>query len=297
MRIHGRSFKSGWTLCFLGFALFSQTAENAPAFGQGTGVTSTKDLAAILNKTAQYSNKLENVIFDFTCLEEIKETIDPLLDDLKPYEMATDWTRVPPGAGQPLKIKTSYNYDYQCIREGGKIREKRVLLEENGKKKNVPNSELQTASFVFGNALLAPVSLFAEWNQPYYDYSMGGIEKVNRIPAVIIEVKPKSGAGDARCSYGKAWIDPATADILRIEWRDTHVDNWDQLEKRGKRFFRTPRVTLHSELKIEKNGVRFPNAFNIEEAYVDEKGRAFVRSKVEVVYKDFKFFTVEVDIK
>jgi len=54
---------------------------------------------------------------------------------------------------------------------------------------------------------------------------------------------------------------------------------------------------MGSELKIEKNGVRFPNALSIEEAYVDENGRAFVRSKVDVVYTDFKFFTVEVDIK
>ena len=60
---------------------------------------------------------------------------------------------------------------------------------------------------------------------------------------------------------------------------------------------RTPRLTMGSELKIEKNGMRFPNALSIEEAYVNEDGRAFVRSKVDVVYRDFKFFTVEVDIK
>jgi hypothetical protein len=297
MRIHGRSFKSGWTLCFLGFALFSQTAENSPAFGQGTGVASTQGLAVILKKTAQYSNKLENVIFDFTCLEDIKETIDPLLDVLKPYEMMTDWTHVYSGAGQPRKIKTSYTYDYQCIREGGKIREKRILLEENGKKKNVRNSELQTASFVFGNALLAPVSLFSDRFQSYYDYFICGTEKINKVLAVIIEVKPKAGTDNAKCSYGKAWIDSATAEILKIEWREKHVGNWDLFEKRGEKFLRTPRLTMGSELKIEKNGMRFPNALSIEEAYVDKKDRAFVRSKVEVVYKNFKFFTVEVDIK
>ncbi len=297
MRSHGRSFKSGWTLCFLALALFSQTAENTPAFGQGSGVASTPDLVVILKKTAEYSDKLENVIFDFYCLEKIEETIDPLLDVLKPYEMTMDWTRYAPGAGQPSRIRTSYTYDYQCLREGGEIREKRVLLEENGRKKNVPNAMLQTASFVFGNALLAPVSLFAKQFQTYYDYSIVGTEKIDKVLAVIVEVKPKAGAVDTRCSYGRAWIDPATADILRIEWRDTHVENWDQLEKRGKRFLRTPRVTLRSELKIEKNGVRFPSAFNIEEAYLNDKGRVFVRSKVGVVYKDFKFFKVEVEVK
>jgi hypothetical protein len=297
MRSYERPFKSGWTLYFLALALFSQTAENTPAFGQASGAVSTPDLSAILKKAAEYSDKLESVIFDFYCLEKIEETIDPLLDVLKPYEMTMDWTRYAPGAGQPSRIRTSYSYDYQCLRNGGKISEKRVLLEENGRKKNVPDAALQTASFVFGNSQLAPVSLFAERYQSSYDYSIVGTEKVDKVLAVIIEVKPKTGAVDARCSYGKAWIDSATADILRIEWRDTHVGNWDVFKKRGERFLRTPRLTMRSELKTEKNGVRFPSALNIEEAYVNEKGRAFIRSKVKVVYSDFKFFKVEVEVK
>ena len=292
-----RLFKSRWTLCFLGLTLSLQAAENTPAYGQGGSSAARPDLAVILKKTAEYSRKLENVIFDFTCLEEIKETIDPLLDGLKPYEMATDWTRVFPGAGQPHKIRNTFSYDYQCIRQGEKIREKRILLEENGKKKNVPNAELQTASLVFGNALLAPISIFAERNQLDYDYSIAGTEKVNKVLAVVIEAKQKAGAVGARCSYSKAWLDPTTAEILKIEWRDTHVGNWELFVKRGEKFLRTPRLTMGSELKIEKNGMRFPNALSIEEAYVDENSRAFVRSKVDVVYKDFKFFTVEVDIK
>ncbi len=33
-----------------------------------------------------------------------------------------------------------------------------------------------------------------------------------------------------------------------------------------------------------------------EEAYLNDVGRAAVRSKTEVIYKDFKFFAVEVEV-
>lgn len=52
-----------------------------------------------------------------------------------------------------------------------------------------------------------------------------------------------------------------------------------------------------SEFQAEKNGLRFPTQLYIEEAYLDKRGRPFVRSKTTVTYKDFKFFTVEVEIK
>jgi len=286
MRFKRRLSRIDSAFLLSGIMLSSQIVGIASASARQGNTLVKPDLSVILKATAEYCRKLENVIFDFTCLEEIKETIDPLLDVLKPYE-----------AGQPKKIRNTFSYDYQCIHQGGKIREKRILLEENGKKKNVPNAELHTLSLVFGNALLAPISIFAERNQPDYDYSIAGIEKINKIQLIVVEAKQKAGADNARCSYGKAWIEPTTAEIIKIEWRETHIGNWDLFEKRGEKFLRTPRLTMGSELKIEKNGMQFPNALNIEEAYVDVKGRAFVRSKVEVVYKDFKFFTVEVDIK
>jgi hypothetical protein len=53
---------------------------------------------------------------------------------------------------------------------------------------------------------------------------------------------------------------------------------------------------VRTEFQIEKNGLRFPTDWYIEEAYLTKPGRAFIRSKTRVTYKDFKFFTVEVHI-
>jgi hypothetical protein len=297
MYVLRRLFGIGSTSFLVAIMLYSYVGRSASASARQGSIPAKPDLNVILKATAEYSRKLENVIFDFTCLEEIKETIDPLLDVFEPSDLALDRTRVHPLAGQIRKIKASFIHDYQCIRQGGKIRESRILLEEDEKKKHVPNAELKTANFVFGNALLAPISLFAERNQPAYDFAIIGMENINRIQSVVIEAKQKALADNAKCSYGKAWIDPTTSEILKMEWRETHIGNWDLFEKRGEKFLRTPRLTMGSELKIEKNGMRFPNALSIEEAYVDENGRAFVRTKVDVAYKDFKFFTVEVEIR
>jgi hypothetical protein len=46
-----------------------------------------------------------------------------------------------------------------------------------------------------------------------------------------------------------------------------------------------------------KNGIRFPSRLFVEEAYISAWGRAFVRSETAVVYRNFRFFTVEVEIR
>jgi len=194
------------------------------------------------------------------------------------------------------KIKNSYIYDYQCIRSGSAIQEVRTLLKENGKDRSEPNAVLKTSVVVFGTALLGPVGLFGERYQPQYDYALAGRDRIDKRPVIIIDATPKPGMPATRNLYGKAWVDPVTADILRIEWSESRVGRHEIFEKRGERFRRTPRLTIRSEFSAEKNGIRFPSHMVIEEAYVGKSGRGFIRSRTDVTYKDFRFFTVEVEV-
>ena len=125
-----------------------------------------------------------------------------------------------------------------------------------------------------------------------YDYKIAGKGKIGGRPVVVIDVKPRQDAPEAKNLYGKAWIDAATFDILKIEWSEKRVGRYDIFRRRGEKYKREPRLTLISEFNAEKNGIRFPSRLIIEEAYVGNLGRAFVRSKTTVTYKDFKFFTV-----
>ena len=70
-------------------------------------------------------------------------------------------------------------------------------------------------------------------------------------------------------------------------------------EKRGERYGMKPRIKITSEFEVEKNGIRFPTRHLIEEAYVGPATMStpskFVRSRITVIYKDFRFFTVSVE--
>lgn len=266
-------------------------------------------LEVILEKASAYCAKLESSAFDFVCREEIAETIDPSLE--AGFKSASPSIVTGPGdSGAAVrytgptvtlrsvrKIKHSYVYDYQCVRAGRTIREVRTLLRENGKKKVVPNADLATSIIVFANALMGPVGLFGERFRGSYDFAVAGEAKIDKARVIIVDATPRPGAPPTRNLYGKAWIDPATGDILRIEWSQNRVGHYGIFEERGKKFGRTPRLVIRSDFSAEKNGIRFPSRLVVEEAYLKESGKAFVRSKTEVVYTDFKFFSVEYDVR
>lgn len=258
-------------------------------------------LGPLLAKAAEYCRRLEASAFDFVCREEIAETIDPNLEiDRRTPPPQSEWNDyIGPTIriSRARKIKSTYVYDYQCVRAGRTIREVRTQLEENGKRKVVPNAELRTSVVVWGTALLAPAGIFAERFQQDYDFTVAGNEKIGAAPVVVVDAKPKPGAPASRSLFGKAWIDPSNGDILRIEWSESRVGRFDIFAKRGQIYKRTPRLVIRSEFSAEKNGVRFPSRLSVEEAYLNDAGKAFVRSRTEVVYKDFKFFTVEVEVK
>ena len=263
-------------------------------------------LETLLERTTEYCRKLESSAFDFVCREEISESIDPALDVRTQGNGLTVVTEVPGStrySGPTLvirsvrKIKRSYVYDYQCVRAGRTIREVRTQLKENGKKKVVPNADLATTIVVFGNALMAPVNLFGERFRSGYDFSIAGEDKIGKARVLVVDATPRPSAPPTRNLYGKAWLDPKTGDILRIEWSENRVGHYDIFEERGRKFKRTPRLTIRSDFSAEKNGIRFPSRLDVEEAYFTDKGKGFVRSKTEVVYTDFKFFSVAYDVR
>ena len=56
----------------------------------------------------------------------------------------------------------------------------------------------------------------------------------------------------------------------------------------------TPIIKSTSEYDFKKKGIKFPSKYFIEEIYLIRKRKSFTRSKTEVIYKDYKFFTVEI---
>jgi hypothetical protein len=249
-------------------------------------------LDEILQREAEYCRRLELAALDFVCIEDITEKIDQSKDiNLVKWSSPRD---------RPLtSVKRTFLYDFQFIRKGGSIKETRTLLKLNGRDMEVKDAKLETGNFIYKNAVLAPVGIFGDKWHESFNYKITGDATVGGRSCLIISAVPKGTQPEIDFLSGRAFIDKATLDILKIEWSEQKIGNYEAFVKRGERYKMKPRISVTSEFEAEKNGIRFPTRHLIEEAYfgaagMDSPGK-FVRSRTTVLYRDFKFFTVSVE--
>ncbi len=256
-------------------------------------------LTAILKKTREYCAKLENAAFHFVCLEEVTEKI------CIPEGLTQDMTAVNlrdlDSSTHRLKRtgKTDVNtflYDYQLIRKEGQDEETRILLEKNRKKIHRKNAELEIQQFRYEKLIFGPSGLLSQYWQRYYDYEIVREEMLNGEKVVVIEAVPKASLIE-KYPFGKVWVRESDFAILKIEWDEKSLESLQSIKERAERYRAEPRITLISEFGYEKKGIRFPSRFTFEEAYLSAKGEKFVRLEITVVYRDYKFFIVDVDVK
>lgn len=276
------------------FILFN-LHQNISAQNYSKEKTDQIKLVEILKKTGEYCRRLENAIFNFVCLEEISERIDHSRDIKEDTA-----SRVYNGIYFKVPLKkierNNYIYDYQLIRKEGKTKERRILLKENGKKRYEKYAQLKTAMFYYENVIFGPLGLLSEYWQSYHDYKIVSEEIMNGEKTAVIEAIPKSSLKQYHL-FGKIWIKESDFSILKIEWDQKSMINSPIIETTAKHLQAEPKITLISEYKFEKSGVRFPSSYRIEEAYINKKGKKFIRSETTVTYKDYKFFTVETEVK
>lgn len=252
------------TFILLSIQIYSQ-ADNSKKSDQ-------EELEIILKKCAEYCEKLSNSVLDFVCMEKITETLNP------------------------QRTTNTYTYDYQMIRKNNQIRDRRILLEENGNKKHEEDALLKTKRYKHHDIIFGPIGLLAELWQSQYDYKIIQRKRFKGDKVVIIEATPNDKKTTSH-PYGKVWIREGDFCIVKIEWDQRSLGNLDVLEDDAKRFNSTPEVKIYAEYAFEKNGIRFPSKYNIVETYYRERVRYLTRSRILTTYKDYKFFTVESAVK
>jgi hypothetical protein len=238
-------------------------------------------LPGILKKVASYCKRLEAISLNFFCIEEIDEkTVNAVQQK-----------------GKILKKKSitenKYTYGYQLIRDENKVREKRILLKQNGWEREVENAPLKTR-FKYKNIVYGPSS-FNQRSQPYYQYQIIGKRSWHDKNALIVEATPNY-EGDQCFASGKFWVDEKDYSILRIEIYQQSIKNFAEIEDMAKKHGVEPRLTIINEYDILKNGIRFPSRVYYEEAYKNRKGKLIIQSQAYVTFKDYRFFTVETKV-
>jgi hypothetical protein len=244
-------------------------------------------LEDILLHLAQYCDKFGDSVLFFRCNEEIEETINTPAKIVKP-----------PGVTFMGKIeKNRFVYDYQLIRKEREIREQRILVEENGTKRNDPDAPLKLKRTPYHHLIAGPIGLFSQYWQQFYDYRIEGADRVHGERAVIIEVTPKPNQ-EIENLYGKAWVRKSDFSVLKIEYNQKSMNDYEEIRALAEKSKLVPDITIITEFAFEKNGIRFPSRCSISESYakIDRPEFKYNKSKLTVTYSNYQFFTVETEV-
>jgi hypothetical protein len=169
------------------------------------------------------------------------------------------------------------------------------LLKRNGIKKNVKNADLELRAYRYTKLIFGPIALLSQFWQSYHHYKILREEDLNGEKAVVIESIPIKFSKENPL-FGKIWVKADDFSILKIEWTPKSMGFSQQIREISRKYQAEPDITFFEEFNIEKNGIRFPSRYYIEEAYMTEKGKRFVRVKQNVILKDYMFFTVGTEV-
>ena len=256
-----------------------------------------QELEEILKNCAEYCQRLENITLYFVCEENITEVINTrYLSRVAPTRTTLGSKLKQEEDSSPWSDRKTFVYDYQLNRKGSFIDEQRILLKENGKKKNVGNARLQTKRFQHKYVVYGPIGLLGRKQQEKFDYSILKEVLYKGSKAVIIEATPKF-PDEFDALYGKIWVGKEDSCILKIEWNPISMTNYEEIEKIAQQSHASPKLQFVSEYGFEKNKIRFPNRYCVEEIYIFPRGQRFNRSKTTVLYDKYKFFIVETAVK
>lgn len=249
-------------------------------------------LDIILEKCAEYCDRLSNAVLHFVCTERVIQEVF----QGGPIDLHTN-------LGHPVIISTrsklekkEFVYDYQLYYKDNQISEVRHLLEEDGKEKREEFAELKGLRFEHKNVILGPIGLLSRKWQQHHNYRILKREKFKGQDVWVIEAVPKPNQETGHL-YGKIWVSQKDFSILRIEWNQQAIKGYEQLIEECKKNNLEPFFTLISEYTFLKNGIRFPSSYEMKEEYSYWGNRKNLAAKKVVTYDNYKFFTVETKVE
>jgi hypothetical protein len=253
-------------------------------------------LKKILEAAGDYCEQLKTMALNFICHENIREKTREfekmLLFRLGPDKprrfLALDDLRT------VKTVKNSYVYDYQMIKKGDDFKEKRDLLEENGKKKSKKDVELQTLRMSAKYLVFGPVGFLSKSWQPRFQYEIVGAESIHKKNSIVIRAVPREIREENYC-FGRIWLDESDSSILQIEWEPQSIANLKEAVESSIGELKR-KITWTVAYDIVKNGVRFPMAQSIKEIYITKSGKEHIKYEAEYIYDKYKFFTVKTEV-
>lgn len=273
----------------------------------------SRELQKILDGCAEYCKRLAGAALDFICEETTKEIN---------YDI---YVRSPPGssglsfktqggsgnevitivsgkgalASDPHRTKINrYVCDYQMVKKGNQIEERRVIIKENGRLAAEGKKMLDEKRFSILKPLFATTKVLDHSRQSLFNFRLLKDDKVQGKVTYVIEAIARPG-GASGVQRARIWVDRTNFQILRSEIRGMPAEGYEFIFKDASQFKVNPRFTMTSTYKVEKNGLLFPDHVNVLVVY---PWNFYIQSKKiklesEIHYEKYKFFTVETEHK
>lgn len=221
-------------------------------------------IQTILDGTAAYCDRLEHAAFRFTCLERVKQR-------------SRRWGR------------HKFVYDYQLIKEGEEIQERRILKEKDGESVSssdtAANQRFSAELFSF-RAALAPIYLFGSEFRHRFRFAVTGKRKIlgrsawevtvfrrpdSPLPAPLVVRKQNNQAGLApvggESRVVAAWIDREDFSVLGFQVYPAGIAGYnDIVEAAFRQGLEVKARDIHI-FGLLREGIRYPTRTEITLTY------------------------------
>ena len=247
----------------------------------------------VLAKAGAYCERLKAIALHYICEERIVRTT--YLYRARRYVRATGEL---PRRRWDFKRSVTQDvlYDYQLIKKGDRLEEKRKALKYNGKTwtrtENPPNILPYQAQFI----VYGPVGFLSKYWQSRFDYFEEGSEKLLGDRTAVILTSQPNEFREENAVYGRVWVETEHGAVLRISWDPESLDFFHPEEVDEAFSGLEKRLVWTASYEIEKNGIYFPSRQDIQEEYVGPAGETIIGDVWTVTYENYKFFTVGVDV-
>jgi TonB family protein len=271
------------------------------------------ELKKILEQGAAYAKRLSGAAMDFVCEETIKTTNyamnlpeKTVTDEVKTSVsssggggliMVTSGRRIL--ARNPYKTKTNrFICDYQMIKKGERIEERRILMKENGKSVESTHQSLDDKQYAVLRPLFAPLEMMTADRQNLYDFRFVGEETIEGKPAAVIEAVARPGAVTGTPA-AKIWIERESFRILQCETQGLPIEGYESVFAEASKIGISPVSTMTTTFGEAKNGVLFPSRVSLRINYPVNVWGIGKRTKIEtdIRYDKYKFFSVDTENK
>ncbi|MBN1196438.1 MAG: hypothetical protein JXA62_03440 [Candidatus Aminicenantes bacterium] len=221
-------------------------------------------IQTILDGTAAYCDRLEHAAFRFTCLERVKQR-------------SRRWGR------------HDFVYDYQVIKEGEQIRERRILKQKDGESislSDVESNRRFSAELFSFRAALAPIYLFGADFSHRFRFAVTGKRNIlgrpawevtvfrrpdSPLPAPLLIRKQNNQAGlapaEGETRVVAAWIDREDFSVLGFQVYPAGIASYNgMVEAAFRQGLKVKARDIHI-FGLLREGIRYPTRTEITLTY------------------------------